>query len=218
VITIFVQRAAAHEGQRRHLDDVALEVGRDLLGIDHVVQRVEQRPQVRVDLRHEVARQEAEALARLDGRAREDDPVDLAPRQRGGGHRHREEGLAGAGGADAERDRVAADRVDVALLVDGLRGDLRRPVTPHHVLQDLGRRVVLVERARDRLDRPLGDLVPLLDELGELAHDHGGLCDRLGVAVEGDDVAAQEQVAVHVLLERAEDVVACAGERLGDLV
>ena len=33
-------------------------------------------------------------------------------------HRHREEGLAGAGRADAEGDRVAPDRVDIALLVD----------------------------------------------------------------------------------------------------
>src|SRR4051812_29594490 len=36
-----VQRAAAHEGQRRDLDHVALEVRRDLLRVDHVVQRVE---------------------------------------------------------------------------------------------------------------------------------------------------------------------------------
>ena len=55
-----------------------LEVLGDLLGVDHVVQRVEQRPQVRVDLRHQVAGQEAQALARLDRRAGEDDPVDLA--------------------------------------------------------------------------------------------------------------------------------------------
>ena len=55
---------------------------RHLLGVEHVVQRVEQRAQVRVDLRHQVAGQEAEALAGLDGGAREDDAVDLAARQR----------------------------------------------------------------------------------------------------------------------------------------
>ena len=49
----------------------------DLLRVEHVVQRVEQRPQVGIDLRHQVARQEAETLAGLDRRAREDDPVDL---------------------------------------------------------------------------------------------------------------------------------------------
>ncbi len=50
----------------------------DLLGVHHVVQRVEQRAQVRVDLGHQVAGQEAEPLAGLDRGAREDDPVDLA--------------------------------------------------------------------------------------------------------------------------------------------
>ncbi len=58
----------------------------------------------------------------------------------------------------------------------------------------------------------------LLDELGQLAHDDGGRRDGLGLAVERDDVAAQEQVAADVALERAQDVVARAGERLGDLV
>ena len=78
-----------------------------------------------------------EALARLDGGAGEDDAVDLVAAERRGGHRDREERLAGAGRADAERDRVAADRVDVALLVDRLRRDLRRAVAPDDVLEDL---------------------------------------------------------------------------------
>ena len=38
-------------------------------GIHRVVERVEERPHVRVDLREHVARQEAEPLAGLDGRA-----------------------------------------------------------------------------------------------------------------------------------------------------
>ena len=42
---------------------------RDRLGVDHVVQRVVQRPQVGVDLLAQRAGQEAEPLARLDGRA-----------------------------------------------------------------------------------------------------------------------------------------------------
>ena len=142
-----VQRAAAHEGQRRDLDHAALEVLRDPLGLEHVVERVEQRAQVRVDLRHQVAGQEAEPLAGLDRRAGEDDPVDLAAAERRGGQRDREERLAGAGRTDPERDRVVADRVDVALLVDGLRRDLRRAVAPDDVLEDPRRRLVLVERA-----------------------------------------------------------------------
>ena len=119
-----VKRAAAHEGQRRHLDHAALQVLVHLLGLEHVVEGVEERAQVGVDLRRDVAGQEAEPLAGLDRRAGEHDPVDLAARQRRHGHRHGEERLAGAGRADADRDRLAADRVDVALLVDGLGRDL----------------------------------------------------------------------------------------------
>ena len=70
-----VECAASHERERRDLDHSALDVLRDFLGVEHVVQRVEQWPQVRVDLRHQVTRQEAEPLARLDRGAREDDPV-----------------------------------------------------------------------------------------------------------------------------------------------
>ena len=73
-----VERAAAHERQRGDLDDAALEVGGDALGVEHVVQGVEERAQVGVDLGHQVAGQEAEALAGLDGGAGEDDAVDLA--------------------------------------------------------------------------------------------------------------------------------------------
>src|SRR4051812_16502045 len=69
-----VQRAAAHEGERRHLDGAALHERRQLVRVEHVVERVEQRAQVRIDLREHVARQEAEPLAGLDRRPREDDP------------------------------------------------------------------------------------------------------------------------------------------------
>ena len=99
-----VQRAAAHERERRHLDRAALHVGVRLVGLEHVVERVEQRAQVRVDLGEHVARQEPEPLAGLDRGAREDDPRHLALVQRGDRERHREVGLAGAGRADAEGD------------------------------------------------------------------------------------------------------------------
>ena len=64
-----VQRAAAHEGERRDLDDAALQHLLRAVEVDHVVQRVVERPQVRVDLLGEIAGQEAELLARLDRRA-----------------------------------------------------------------------------------------------------------------------------------------------------
>ena len=101
-----VEGAAAHEGERRDLDHAALEVAVDPVGVEHVVERVEERPQVGVDLGLDVAGQEAEPLAGLDRRPGEDDPLHLALGKRRRRHRHREEGLAGAGRADAEGDRV----------------------------------------------------------------------------------------------------------------
>jgi hypothetical protein len=56
----------------------ALEVVVDAIGVEHVVERVEEGPQVGIDLRLDVAGQEPEPLAGLDGGPGEDDPADLA--------------------------------------------------------------------------------------------------------------------------------------------
>ena len=92
--------------------------------IEHVVQRVVQRAQVRIDLGHQVAGQESEPLPRFDRRAGEDDALHLLRLQRADRHRHREPRLPGPGGTDPERDHVVRDRIDVALLPTGLRLDL----------------------------------------------------------------------------------------------
>ncbi len=116
-----VERAAAHERQRRHLDGLALEQLLRALRLDHVVERVVQRAEVGVDLGHQVARQEAEPLAGLDRGPGEDDALDVLGLQRLHRHRHRQPALAGAGRTDAEGDHVGADGVDVALLAGRLR-------------------------------------------------------------------------------------------------
>ena len=51
-----IERAAAHEGERRHLDDVALDEARDAIEAHHLVERVVHRPQVRIDLLRQIAR------------------------------------------------------------------------------------------------------------------------------------------------------------------
>ena len=107
------------------------------VGVEHVVERVEERTQVRVDLRHQVAGQEPEPLPRLDRGAREDDPRDLALVERRDRERHREVGLARPGRADPEGDGRPADRVDVALLHDRLRRDLLAAVAPDDLVEDL---------------------------------------------------------------------------------
>ena len=92
-------------------------------GLEHVVEGVVERAQVGVDLGHQVAGQEAEPFAGLDRGPGQDDAVDLLGLQGLHGERHRQIGLAGAGGADPEGDDVGGDGVDVALLPAGLRAD-----------------------------------------------------------------------------------------------
>jgi hypothetical protein len=76
------------------------------LDVEHVVERVVERPQVRVHLLLERARQEAELLAGLDRRAGQHDALHLLVEQRAHRQRHRQVGLAGAGRAHAEDDVV----------------------------------------------------------------------------------------------------------------
>src|SRR5260221_6652536 len=203
---------AAHEGERRHLDHAALEVAVYPVGVEHVVERVEERTQVGVDLGLDVAGQESESLACLDGRAGEDDPLHLPLGQCRRSHRHSEEGLAGSGGADSEGDRMVADRVDVALLVESLRRHLGVAVLPDDVLEDLCRALVGIKRPSHRFDRARGYVVPLLDQLDQLVDDCGG-CLYVGrVAVQGEHVAAQGEVAVHAAAQRPQNGVLRAGQ------
>ena len=213
-----VQRAPAHERQRCDLDHAALEMLGDLLGVDHVVQRVEQRPQVGIDLRHQVAGQEAEALAGLDRRARQDDPVDLLAAQRRSRQRDGEERLAGAGRPDPERDGALADRVDVALLADRPRRDARRAVPPDHVVEHRGRRAVGIQHPDHGGQRRLVERVPRRRQRAELLdHARAGL-ERAGLAVEREQVAAQVDARVQALLQRAQHRVVVAREPRREVV
>src|SRR5207247_5342378 len=133
--------------------------------------------EVRVDLCEQVAGQEAEPFAGLDRGPDEDDPADLALRERGDRERHRQVGLTGAGGADREGDRVLADRVDVVLLVDRLRRDLLAAVAPDDVLEDVADVLGLIERPEDGVDGARADLVPALAQLDELMRDRALTAD-----------------------------------------
>ena len=60
-----VERAAPHVGERRDLDRAPFHEPADRVGLDHVVERVVERAQVRVDLGEHVSGQEARAARRL---------------------------------------------------------------------------------------------------------------------------------------------------------
>src|SRR5262249_28112963 len=113
----------AHVGERYDLDHVPIDVPLDLAEIEDVVQRVVERPEVRIHLRLEVARKEAEPLSRLDGRPREDDLPDEAAPELVEPHRDRQVRLPGPRGPDAEDDVARAHRLGVPLLARGPRPD-----------------------------------------------------------------------------------------------
>src|ERR687891_454405 len=213
-----VERPPPHERERRDLDRAPLHVRGQAVGVEHVVERVEQRTEVGVDLREHVPRKEAEALSRLDRGPREDDPAHLAVGERRDGQRHREVRLAGAGRSDAEGDRSRPDGVDVALLVDRLGCDLLAAVAPDDVLEHLARILGGVERGEDRVDGARPDRVAAFHELDELVHHQARRVDLAVVTLEGELVAAETDGAPHSVAQSAKDPVVDGGQLRCDLV
>ena len=120
-----VEGASPHVGQRGDLDDAAVHELLDLVGLEHVIERVVKRAQIGQDFLLERAGQETEGLAGLDRGAGQDDAADLLLLQRGHGHGHGEVGLACAGRPDAEDDVVLADGADIVALSGRFRDDRR---------------------------------------------------------------------------------------------
>ena len=105
------QRAAAHEGERRDLDHAGLQAALDVARLHEVVERVVDGPQIGVDLLLHVAGQEAEPLAGLDRRARQDEPLDRAGSMQLHGMADGQPGLAGAGRAFGEDELVLLEQL-----------------------------------------------------------------------------------------------------------
>ena len=118
MITAWRERAAAHEGERRDLDHARGEPALDALRRQHVVECVVKRTEIGIDLLAHVARQEAEPLAGLDRRTRQDQPVAAAGIEAGSGEGDRKIGLAGSRGSRGEHQVLCLHR--------GKKGALRR--------------------------------------------------------------------------------------------
>ncbi len=167
-----IEGPPAHEGQRRHLDGAVGDETLGALGADHVVERVIQRAQVRIDLGHEVAREKPEVLAGLDGRARQHDALHLSTVQRLHGLGHREVALAGTGRADAEGDDRGVDGVGVALLT-GRRGTHGLALGAAHdlVAQDLARPQVVLDHVDGARDLGRVERLPALQHQHQLVEE-----------------------------------------------
>ena len=151
-------------------------------------ERVVQRAEVRIDLRHQVPGQESETFAGLDRRTGEDDPLHLLGLQRLHRHRHGEPRLARTGGADAERDDVVLDGLDVALLPARLGTHRPSPGPPQHVVgQHLARPLV----GGDHLDHPgESDRVEVMAALQEVDELFEQPPDLVGLLTANADLVA----------------------------
>ncbi len=210
-----VERAAAHIGERRNLDHVALDQLGHLLEAEHLVQRVVQRAQIRIDLLAEITRQEAQLFACLDRGAHQQQalhPVGFQCFDRTG---YGQIGLAGAGRAHAEADVVRGDGVQVAGLVGAASLDDATLHLDGHFLGALGGIV------GDGVDTRFGQVKIDLGAVERLVLGNGverthHLLGRAGCAVLANhleqvaamvDLYAQAQLDLaQVLIERAAQV------------
>ena len=130
------------------------------------------------------------------------------------GHGRGQIRLARARRPDAEGDRVAADGVDVQLLVDGARAHLAAAMRPHHVAVDLGGLARRVDGdVHERLHHRRVQRSPAVDD-GEQLVDRGArLVHVAGLALEDQYVTAQRERAIEALLEDLEVRVVLARER-----
>ena len=102
------ERAAAHERQRCDFDGSVGQAARNELVRRDVIERIIERAEIGIDLLLHVAGKEAQALARLNGRTRQDDAIDFAGSQRRSGGGDRQIGLAGSRRAGADDQIVLA--------------------------------------------------------------------------------------------------------------
>ncbi len=210
------QGAAAHERDRRHLDLAGAEPAGELIGRQHVVEGVEHRPQVGVDLVAQIARQKAQALAGLDRRPRQDDALDLPGHQqidRGG---DREIGLAGAGRPEPENQLAFAQCLDIGGLPRRARGDAPLAGAESGILVpeaqaavgDLG-----LGQADRRFDRRQIDLLPALQSVVKPRQGQMRRLGRRGRPRDRQSVAAGDERNAELALDPVEMLVALAVKR-----
>ena len=211
-----VERAAAHEGERRDFDNSLLEKRFELVGVEHFVKSVVERAHVGIDFFLERAREEAQFFAGFDGGTREDDAVDLLGEQSADGHGYREIGLAGAAWADAENHVVGFDLLHVMLL----RGVFRRNLFLAEgarlaVFEDFaGGRVRLIESdAHEAFDFFAGKMAAVARSVVVLFDDFHGAIYGVMRAFDCELGVVQVRADVERVLEQADVFVERAKER-----
>ena len=201
-----VKGTAPHECQGCYLDYTALQVRLELRRIDHLVERVVERPEVGIYLGHHVAWQVPERLAGLDSRPGQYDPGHLAPVQSLDGQGHGQVRLACARRPDTEDNLMLADGIGISLLVAGLGRDPAPAVREDHIPQHLPP-AAAVGHLVEALGGLRGRVVPLFGEPDEAIEDGlGPLHGRLGTA-QDDLIPPHDDLALDELLDPPQDGV-----------
>ena len=190
-----VQRSSPHEGQRHDLHDVPFHIAFDRVKVEDVVQGIQERTEIRVDLREEIARQKPQLFTRLHCRTNQDDLPHLFAAKCAHRHGDGQVRLAATGRTDAEDQVVLlhfAEIVDLALGpgpdldVGGRRGNFGSfpPVSPPFwpKLLENAAHVVVAELAL-----PFDDSAEFLENLKSLP-------DVVFVPSQPDFVAAKNDV------------------------
>src|SRR5829696_8949524 len=202
-----VQGPASHKCQWCYLDYTSLQVRLELPWVHHLVERVVQRPEVRVDLGHHVTWQIPERLAGLDRRPGEYDPGDLTPVEGLDGQGHSQIRLARPRRPNAEDDLMLANSISIGFLVAGLRRDAASAVCEDHIPKHLPSPAT-VSHLVEALSRLRRRVMPLLGEPDEAIED--SLCplySPLGAA-QHDLVPPNDDLALDEFLDPSEDGVA----------
>ena len=196
------QRPAAHEGEGRDFDLARAHAADHLIARHHVVQRVVERPQIRIDLLLHVARQEAEPLAGLDRRPRKDDLVHLAGLQQHHTLSHRQIRLAGASRADGKHHLVLGQHLHVARLLRRARPD-GAPLGQdrRQICQRKARIANRVGHADGGIDVGTGQALAGLEPFVERVEGLLGCLNPVRIAMDGDTVTARGQSNLQALFE-----------------
>ena len=208
----------------------AISISVDLQGalddarVHQIVERVVDRPQIGIDFFAHVAGQKAEPLAGLDRRPRQHDAIDFLALEQLHGIGHRKPGLAGAGGAGREHQRVALERANIGVLRRGAGADAA--LAQIDLLEILPRRggIEIEQRAlRQRepdgaVDVALHQFVAALEPLIKALEHAARLIAGFARAFERDLIAARIGDDAEPALDQSEVLAVLSEQRGGEAV
>ena len=203
---------------------VGLQGALDDARVHQVVQRVVDRPQIGIDFLAHVAGQKAEPLAGFHRRPRQHDAVDFLALEQLHGMRHREPGLAGAGGAGREHQRVALERANIGVLRRGAGADAALAQIDLFEILPRGGGIEIEQRAlRQRqpdgaVDVALHQFVAALEPLIKALEHAARLIAGFARAFDGDVIAARIGDDAKPALDQSEVLAVLAEQRRGEAV